>query len=564
MYIKGEDRKQKQILPDCIEDYVKQDAPVRFIDKFVDSLDMEKLEFIRSTPQNTGAPGYDPRDLLKLLIYGYFYQINSSRMLAHACECNLEIIWLICRIFPDFRTISDFRKNNAKSIVKVFKEFNKCCLKNVLFTLLYVAIDGCKIKANNAKARNFTVAKLQDKIKRVNDNIKFYLQEMDKIDDEDENSALLKAGFQLKLNEYEARREKFEGIRDFMEAENLTQISLTDPDSRLMKANEGFCVGYNIQTAIDAGSHMITGFKVTNNATDHGQITSVATEVKNDFGVDILEITADKGYECPEDHADALASGIIPNVIQRNNSNLETVEFDYQAAEITEVQKASTAPKDLRACLEAGIIPNAYNGILTDVEITEVKRPSPSICDSAVLHMTSEEMRAKAQEGFFVRDAERNTVFCPQGELLRQKSVKRNGSIRYCNKLACKRCQHKCTACKFKEVDFYKDILIKPANRRRKQELLAGESSSQLPKPVVLKKVVRYVLHLDQNKMKNRKCLAEHPFGTIKRWHGHYYFRLKGFEKVNAETSLYCLSYNLRRAINQVGVPALLASLEKG
>ena len=328
-----------------------------------------------------------------------------------------------------------------------------------------------------------------------------------------------------------------------------------------MKANEGFCVGYNVQTAVDAESHMIAGFQVTNNPTDHGQITSVASEVKADYDVPILETTADKGYESPEDHAEALASGIVPNVIQRDGGDTEQVQFNYNEAPITEEQKASTKAEDLKACLEAGVIPDAYEGILTDVQITEVKELTTDVADSAVLKMTPEQMRAKALEGYFVRDAERNLVYCPQGEILRQKSIKRNGMIRYCNKLACKKCKCKCTAQKFKEADFSKDTLIKATEAKRKQLKDENKDNPKPPRMKVVKKVVRYVLHLDQKKMDNRKCLSEHPFGTMKRTLGQYYFLLKGFAKVGAEMGLFCLSYNLRRAISLRGVPALVAAL---
>ena len=366
---------------------------------------------------------------------------------------------------------------------------------------------------------------------------------------------------QRKLDVCKERKERYEGYRNQLEESGESQISLTDPDSRLMKANEGFCVGYNVQTAVDAESHMIAVFQVTNNPTDHGQITSVASEVKADYDVPVLETTADKGYESPEDHAEALASGIVPNVIQRDGGDTEQVQFNYNEAPITEEQKASTKAEDLKACLEAGVIPDAYEGILTDVQITEVKELTTDVADSAVLKMTPEQMRAKALEGYFVRDAERNLVYCPQGEILRQKSIKRNGMIRYCNKLACKKCKCKCTAQKFKEADFSKDTLIKATEAKRKQLKDENKDNPKPPRMKVAKKVVRYVLHLDQNKMDNRKCLSEHPFGTMKRTLGQYYFLLKGFAKVGAEMGLFCLSYNLRRAISLRGVPALVAAL---
>ena len=398
---------------------------------------MDELGFVRSTPAETGTPGYDPRDLLKLYIYGYFYQVRSSRKLARECKCNVEVMWLLNKLTPDFRTISDFRKDNKKAITKVFKEFNKFCMGLKLFSKSYISIDGSKFQAVNAKDNNLTLSKLDDRIKRLDEHISIYMEELEAYDHE-EGRRLSKDELQRKLDICKERKERYEGYRDTLEKSGESQISLTDPDSRLMKANEGFCVGYNVQTAVDAESHLIAGFQVTNSPTDHGQLTSVASEVKADYGVDVLESTADKGYECPEDHADALANGIVPNVIQRDGSCTEQVQFDYNEATITDAQKASTKPEDLKACLEAAVIPEAYKDFLTDAQIVEVKEYTSDVAESAVLKMTPEQMRAKALAGYFVRDAERNLVYCPQGEILRQKSIKRNGMIRYCNKLACK------------------------------------------------------------------------------------------------------------------------------
>ena len=559
-YIKGSDRRQRVLFPDCIDEYVEADAPVRLFDAFVDRLKMDELGFIRSTPAETGTPGYDPRGLLKLYIYGYFYQVRSSRKLARECKCNVEVMWLLSKLTPDFRTISDFRKDNKEAITKVYKEFNKFCMRLKLFSKSYISIDGSKFKAVNAKDNNFTLSKLDDRIKRLDEHISIYMEELD-VYDQEEGRKLSKDEIQRKLDVCKERKERYEGYRNQLEESGESQISLTDTDSRLMKANEGFCVGYNVQTAVDAESHMIAGFQVTNNPTDHGQITSVASEVKVDYDVPVLETTADKGYECPKDHADALANGIIPNVIQRDGGCTEQVQFDYNEATITDEQKASTKPEDLKACLEAGVIPDVYEGILTDAQTAEVKELATDVVDSAVLKMTPEQMRAKALEGYFVRDAERNLVYCPQGEILRLKSIKRNGMIRYCNKLACKKCKCKCTAQRFKEIDFNKDTLIKATEAKRKQLKEENKDKPKPPRTKVVKKVVRYVLHLDQNKMDNRKCLSEHPFGTIKRTLGQYYFLLKGFVKVGAEMGLFCLSYNLRRAISLRGVPVLVAAL---
>ncbi len=458
-YKKGEDRRQRTLFPDCIDDYVGQDAPVRLIDAFIEHLDMEKLGFQRFVPADTGAPGYDPRDLMKLYVYGYYYEVRSSRKLARQCMINIEVMWLLSKLTPDFRTIADFRKDNKEAIEKTFKEFNRFCYSEDLFSKAFVSIDGSKFKAVNAKDRNFTLNKLDDRIARLDQNIDRYMEELDAYDAE-EGRKLSREELEHKLEVCKERKELYEGYRRQLEQSGEKQISLTDPDAKLMKANEGFCVGYNPQVAVDAESHMIAGFQMTNNPTDHGQITNVAGDVKKEYGVDILETTADKGYECPEDHANALASGIVPNVIQRDGSNTENVCYDYHEADITDEQKASVKPEDLKTCLEAGFIPDLYNGILTDAKICEVKSYEADIADSEVLAMSDEEMRAKAAEGFFIRDAERNLVYCPEGQLLRQKSIKRNGMIRYCNKLACQQCKNRCTTSDQKEVDFLMGSLL--------------------------------------------------------------------------------------------------------
>ena len=564
-YKKGEDRRQRTLFPDCIDDYVGQDAPVRLIDAFIEHLDMEKLGFQRFVPADTGAPGYDPRDLMKLYVYGYYYEVRSSRKLARQCMINIEVMWLLSKLTPDFRTIADFRKDNKEAIEKTFKEFNRFCYSEDLFSKAFVSIDGSKFKAVNAKDRNFTLNKLDDRIARLDQNIDRYMEELDAYDAE-EGRKLSREELEHKLEVCKERKELYEGYRRQLEQSGEKQISLTDPDAKLMKANEGFCVGYNPQVAVDAESHMIAGFQMTNNPTDHGQITNVAGDVKKEYGVDILETTADKGYECPEDHANALASGIVPNVIQRDGSNAENVCYDYHEADITDEQKASVKPEDLRACLEAGVIPDIYNGILTDAKVCEVKKYEADIADSEILSMSDEEMKAKAAEGYFIRDAERNLVYCPEGQLLRQKSIKRNGMIRYCNKLACQHCKNKCTTSEHKEVDFSKDKLIITAKGYKPQKSSDDDpdsprSSKYRKRKAIIRKVVKYVLHLDENKMKQRMCLSEHPFGTLKRSLGQYYFLLKGFAKVTAEMALFCLSYNMRRAINLKGVPALVAAL---
>jgi len=560
-YIQGVSRKQAVLFPDTVDDYIEEDDPARLMDLFIDRLDLQKMGFVRSEPKAEGRPGYSPRDLLKLYVYGYYYGVRSSRKLERECKVNIQVMWLLGKLQPDFRTISDFRKLNIDPIKAVFSEFNRFCLEMKLFSKSFISIDGSKFKAVNAKDRNFTLNKLDDGIKRLDAHIAEYLSELDAMDKEDSSRVLSREDLEHKLEVAKERKEKYEGYRSQIEESGEKQISLTAPDARLMKQNEGFGVCFNTQVAVDAGSHMIAGFKVTNNATDHGQITELATNVKEDFGCDILETTADKGYEEPDDMADALASGVVPNVILSEGGNTKNVYFPYNEADITDEQRASRKPEDLRTCLEAGVIPDAYKGILTDATIVERTgyEGSTDIAPGEVLKMTMEQMVAKASEGYFIRDPERNLVVCPMGQILRPKSVKRDGQIRYCNKLACSKCQHKCTDAKFKEADFSKDTLVRIAVKVIKSE--NAEKISRTKRNKVVYKKARYTLHLDENKMNQRKNLSEHPFGTIKRTMGDYYFLLKTKTKVEAEMALFLLSYNLRRAINMAGVAKMMEAL---
>lgn len=560
---KGIDRSQVLLFPESLDEYVSEDSPVRLIDAFVENLDMVSLKFQRVEPEEMGRPSYDPKDLLKVLIYGYFYGARSSRRMERECKVNVEVMWLTGKLTPDHNTLSEFRKRNIKCMKPMFREFNKFCLKMDMFKLEYVSIDGSKFRAVNSKDRNFTLSKLDDRLKRLDIHIEEYLAALEESDGED-GRKLSREELEEKLKKLQERKARYEGYLKALEESGEGQMSLTDPDAKLMKEGNGFGVGYNAQTAVDAESHLIAGFEMTNHPTDHGLLTEVASDVKKDMGKKTLEATADKGYHDPEDMAAALERGIVPSVIQNDGSSVVDIEYDYQEADITEEQRESTAPEDIKACLHAGVVPHCLEGILTDATVEEVVKRHHETTDSEIAKMTLEQMVAKAREGYFVRDADRNIVICPQGEILRPKSIKKNGKIRYCNKLACKRCKSKCTKSIFKEADFPKDCLIKKAGRRGKDDDKHDDNGTTQTKFVKeTKKIARFKLHMDEKKMDNRKCLSEHPFGTIKRTIGESFFLLRKMFKVEGEMALYCLAYNMRRAMSLKKLDELVAGMAK-
>ena len=226
----------------------------------------------------------------------------------------------------------------------------------------------------------------------------------------------------------------------------------------------------------------------------------------------------------------------------------------------------STKADELSKALHAGIIPEAYKYVIETIEVKEVRRLVKDEHDEPELksiYGTKEEMMTRAKEGYFVRDPERNLVYCPNGEVLRQKCITKSGYIRYANKNACRHCKNrdKCYKGKneWKEIDFSKDKLEKPCVDWLKSE---GKEVTRAYRKRTghyeLKKVVRFFLKPDREKMSQRMCLSEHPFGTIKRAMGSTYFLLKGLEKVEGEFALLCLGYNLERAKNLLGFDKMM------
>src|SRR6202158_5016347 len=181
-FIEGEDRNQVTLLPECLDDYIAEDNPVRVIDVFIDELDLTGLGFEGVAPADTGRPAYHPAVLLKIYVYGYLNRLQSSRRLERETQRNVELMWLTGKLSPDFKTIADFRRDNGKAIRNVCREFIVLCRRLKLFTQTIVAIDGSKFKAVNAHDRNFTRAKLEKRVQQIDQCIERYLTAMDTAD----------------------------------------------------------------------------------------------------------------------------------------------------------------------------------------------------------------------------------------------------------------------------------------------------------------------------------------------------------------------------------------------
>lgn len=564
-YVKTFDRDQFMM---CSWDsLVDPESIARLIDAFVASLDLSKYEIKEASSE--GRPAYDPKGLLKLYIYGSRKGIRSSRKLAESCKTNLEVKWLIGGVEPDFRTISDFRKNNIDCIKSIFHEFNRRISGAVEWG--FASIDGSKFTANNSKDNNFTKSKLDDRIKWLNGHTDEYLRLLREADEEedldDQSDSLSKEELENKLKEAEERLARYKQYQQMMEESGASQLSLTDADAKLMKNKNGFAVAFNPQTAVDSNTHLIRDFNMTNQVTDHGMIESTMAHIKEESPDSIVEAVADKGYENTDDMLACLENGIIPNVITDDGKDGYEIETEYEE---NDTDASSTKPEDLKKCLHAGVIPDAYKGVIEGMEVKEVRRKVKEDNDQAPksIYGTSEEMLAKAKEGYFVRDPEANLVYCPTGEILRQKCVKKNGNIRYANKNACRHCpnRNKCYKGKneWKEIDFTKDQLVKPCRDWLKAENKEAEPEKKKTRGRFHKvKIVRFFLRPDRTKMNQRLCLSEHPFGTIKRSMGAGYFLLRGLRKVTGEFALSCLGYNFERAKNMLGFDKMMELMVK-
>jgi transposase len=301
-YIRGANRSEALLFPQALDDYIAQDNPVRFIEAFVESLDLVSLGFVRATPAATGRPGYDPADLLKLYIYGYLNRVRSSRMLEREATRNVEVMWLLGKLTPDFKTIADFRRDNLEPLKRVCPEFTLLCRKLDLFGGELVAVDGSKFRAVNGRKRNFNPTKPARIIKTIDERIAAYLVEMEKQDAVDPSAAgrsVEELG--AKIEQLRERKQFHEDLAEELRESGAQEISLTDPDSRLMSVGQGLDVCYNVQTAVDSKHKLIVHHEVTNAHTDEGYLVPMATTAKLVLGVETLEVVADKGYYSGEE-----------------------------------------------------------------------------------------------------------------------------------------------------------------------------------------------------------------------------------------------------------------------
>src|SRR6266853_1933226 len=384
-FIRGVNRNQVILFPETVEDYITEDNPVRFIDAFVSGLELAKLGFNRAQPAETVRPAYDPGDLLRLYLYGYLNRVRSSRMLEREAKVNIEVMWLLGKLRPDFKTIADFRRDNLKAIKQVCREFTLLCRKLKLFGGELVAVDGSKFKAVNNRRRNFNEARLTKAIKEIEEKIDSYLNELDQADaaEPDPDTPPPSATeLREKIKTLQERKTKYQALQEGLKESGAKQVSLTDKDARSMVMHHRSTeVGYNVQTVVDEKHQLIVEHEVTNDPTDHAHLAEMAVRAKETLGVEQLEVVADMGY--------------------------------YDGAEV-------------KQCAQAGIT-------------TYIPKPITSVNQKRGLFIKQD----------FLYDEAKDCYRCPQGEALtyRYESFEQGRLIRYYTTSKCLTCpiKHRCT-----------------------------------------------------------------------------------------------------------------------
>lgn len=318
-HISGVSRDQGALFPERLDELIPGDSPVRVIDAFVDRLDLGSLGFGHVEAEERGRPPYDPGDLLKLYVYGYMNRLRSSRALATACQRNLEVLWLLHRLAPSFKTIAAFRAAHAEPLRGVCRSFVVFCREAGLLTGRVVAVDGSKFQADNGAGRHHTPTSVQRDLERIDRRIADYLAELDRADaaesddDEGDGDGADPEAVARALEALQQRRADLESLGQEMAAAGESSRSLTDPDSRKMRTGQGgWVIGYNVQLAVEAEHGLIIHHEVVNAANDRGQLAPMARAAQGALGDGPLTVMADTGYAQADGAHACEAAGITP------------------------------------------------------------------------------------------------------------------------------------------------------------------------------------------------------------------------------------------------------------
>ena len=455
-YLRGNSRHQQSFL--SIDDQIGKSNVVRLIDEiceqFCETVTIEK------GLKDTGRKAYHPADLMKILVYGYFNGLSSSRKLEREVQRNIELKWLTSDLVPDHKTISDFRKDNPELIDSLFKYLIGRFKKEGLVTGKAITVDGTKVKAY--ASRELNIDWIRQKLDGIEQQIEKYLKDIDVIDrheDDIEELENKRAELQKELEELAAKKKDYQQLEQHLQDKGLKRISTTDTDSKVMKGRNGTFWGFNAQAAVDTQSHIITSIKVSNNQNDKGLLTPMVEASQENTGEKVKEVSADAGY--------------------------------YKINEIEKLE-------------EQGV--ECY----------------------VAINVSQSQVKDKEQGLQFTYLPEEDRYLCGEGRSLKYFRKKENADGKLVKVYKGTECHHcsireKCTNAEQRSV-----------HRNENQEYIESYiEKMNSPK--------------GKNKLKSRKTIAEHPFGTIKYSMGQIPLLVRGKQKVQTEMNLYAIGYNLKR-----------------
>lgn len=287
------DRQQMSIFPPCVDDYVSQDDAVRAYDAFVNYLDWDSLNI--NLPHHMGRPRYDPKTMLKLLIYSYSYGIQSSRKIERACYHNISYLWLIGNLKPDHKTIAEFRRNNKNAIKNVLKQCVRFCVKSKLIEGNVLFADGTKIRANASIKNTWNKDKCQKTIIKAEQRITEILDECEFLDQAEEGHASLNKLYG-DLADQEKRKAKVQAIMREIENENRQSKNTIDNDCANMHSPQGSHAAYNLQHVVDDKHGLIVNVDAVSDANDSQQFAKQIQQANEQLGKNCQVACADAGY----------------------------------------------------------------------------------------------------------------------------------------------------------------------------------------------------------------------------------------------------------------------------
>ncbi|SEC79081.1 Transposase [Pseudomonas frederiksbergensis] len=330
-YIQGENRSQSALFPLSLDELIPDDHLVRVIEAYIALLDFEHLGFDKARPKATGRPSYDPADLLKLYLYGYFQRIRSSRRLEAECRRNVEVMWLLGRLAPDFKTIADFRRDNSAAFTATCRAFVRFCRQAGLIAGELVAIDGSKFQAVASSRKHLTTKKLEHREAALDKKIARYLAQLDEADRDEEGESIDRSAVQKALAELQVKKANNQTCQVLMQAQGLTQHVVGESDAQKMRTASVPLVAYNVQSVVDAKHCLILHHEVTQEGTDNRQLEPMAKAAKDELQQTKLCVTADAGYSNGAQFQaceDAAITAFVPPNRANNPTSGEEQYFD--------------------------------------------------------------------------------------------------------------------------------------------------------------------------------------------------------------------------------------------